>query len=83
MSIAQSLGKMYRCPVCGAEVAIVSLKAGNFAPRCCNTAMLPLPRRGVFYRCPICGAMVMIIHAVRSSVFAPRCCNTDMLRRAA
>ncbi len=30
---------IYRCPVCGAEVAVVRKGAGVFVPHCCNRHM--------------------------------------------
>ena len=83
MTRARQLGRVYHCPVCGAELTVISSRTGEFAPRCCNTAMLPTPRQTVFYRCPVCGAMVMIMLPGRHGIFKPRCCNTDMLLRAA
>jgi predicted RNA-binding Zn-ribbon protein involved in translation (DUF1610 family) len=64
-------------------VTIISLRAGDFAPRCCNTAMQPKARHAIAYRCPVCGAMVMIVHHGRDGQFEPHCCNTVMLRLAA
>ena len=83
MRTADALGIVYRCPICGAELTVVSFKSGAFAPRCCHTAMVRLEGRTSFYRCPVCGAMVAVVHPGEDSLFAPRCCNTAMLRVAA
>jgi hypothetical protein len=29
----------FRCPICGAEIAILKPGASGFDPRCCNAAM--------------------------------------------
>ena len=75
-------GTIYRCPVCGSEVAVIAVAGGRFAPRCCNRPMEVAPRRGLIYVCPVCGAEVL---AVRGPVrtFRPRCCNTPMVLKAA
>jgi len=70
-------GRVYRCPVCGAEVAVLSPRMGGFAPRCCNTDMAPTDRRVAFYYCPVCGAEIAVLREGRGE-FLPRCCNTDM-----
>lgn len=75
-------GQVYRCEVCGAEVAVLVTSEGVFRPRCCNTDMAPVDRRLVFYECPICGAEVAVVQE-GNGLFRPRCCNTDMLRQAA
>ncbi|MGD2173871.1 MAG: hypothetical protein PVJ27_00575 [Candidatus Brocadiaceae bacterium] len=75
-------GRVYRCPRCGAEVAVLAARVGDFAPRCCNTAMVLLPRRLAFYVCPVCGAEIAVIRA-GAGEFRARCCNRDMIREAA
>jgi len=75
-------GTVYRCPVCGAEVAVLARTTSRFAPRCCNRDMLPLGRRLGFYVCPVCGAELAVLKAGEGR-FLPRCCNRDMVREAA
>ncbi len=75
-------GRVYRCPVCGAEVAVLSRDMGEFRPRCCSVEMELVPRRLVFYVCPVCGAEIAIVKPGEGE-FQPRCCNTDMARQAA
>ena len=82
MSAPITRGLVYRCPICGAELAVLSTRTGNFEPRCCNTDMLPEDRRLGFYVCPICGAELAIVRR-GPTVFTPRCCNVDMLLEAA
>ncbi len=77
MSLTKPRGKVYRCAVCGAEVAAVGAALGEFAPVCCNQPMQPVARRLEFYRCPICGAEIAVL-AVRRGVFSPVCCNQPM-----
>ena len=77
-----SRGLVYRCPVCGAELAIVSKQTGDFHPRCCNVLMEPKPDRLIFYRCPRCGSELMHINQ-GNTAFKPRCCNIEMHRLAA
>lgn len=73
-------GMVYRCPVCGAEVAILARVVGVFEPRCCNCPMTPQSRRLVFYHCPVCGAEIAIIKE-GEGVFEPSCCNEPMRRQ--
>ena len=82
MSRDNPRGLIYRCPVCGAEIAALSSRMGNFAPRCCYRDMISQPRRLIFYVCPVCGAEIGVL-AKGSGRFVPRCCNTDMLLEAA
>lgn len=82
MTRASPRGTIYRCPVCGAEVAVLAGAHGKFTPRCCNTRMVPLPRRMTFFRCPVCGAEVGVLSDL-CPMFSPRCCNTAMQREAA
>jgi len=70
-------GQVYRCPVCGAEVAVICPGTGPLAPRCCNRFMERLPKPYTIYECPICGSAVMVIHVGAGSP-APRCCNVPM-----
>jgi predicted RNA-binding Zn-ribbon protein involved in translation (DUF1610 family) len=83
MTVSHMLGRVYRCPVCGAELTVVSFNTGDFAPRCCNVAMEAKPDRAVFYWCPVCGAMLTVMRERRGGAFAPRCCHTAMRRWAA
>ena len=73
-------GMVYRCPVCGAEVAILARMVGVFGPRCCNRPMEPQARRLIFYYCPVCNAEIAIIKEGQG-VFAPQCCNEPMRRQ--
>lgn len=75
-------GTVYRCPVCGAEIAVLARTMGRFAPRCCNTEMIPRAARLVFYLCPVCGAEIAVLKEGEGE-FTPRCCNTKMRREAA
>jgi predicted RNA-binding Zn-ribbon protein involved in translation (DUF1610 family) len=82
MTTPSPKGVTYRCPVCGAEVAVIARRHGAFAPRCCNTAMLPIRRRLVFFICPVCGSEVAVMRGEAGN-FTPRCCNVAMRREAA
>jgi hypothetical protein len=75
-------GRIYRCPVCGAELLTLASTAGDFAPRCCNVDMVLLDGRVVFYRCVICGAELAVLREGAEG-FLPRCGNEDMVRQAA
>lgn len=75
-------GRIFRCPICGAEVSIIAPTVGEFDPHCCGVAMEEAPRRLVFYVCPICGAEVAVVN-VSAGEFSPRCCATDMVLQAA
>ena len=70
-------GRIYHCPVCGAEIVCLSHRMGGFHPICCNVDMVPLERRAAFYVCPVCNAEVAVTHSGNGE-FHPRCCNTDM-----
>lgn len=75
-------GLIYRCPVCEAEIAVLSPLMGDFRPRCCGRPMVLIKRRLRFYRCPVCGAEIAVVKAT-SGDFRPRCCDTDMIKLAA
>lgn len=75
-------GRVYRCAVCGAELAVLARRTGEFVPRCCNTDMIAQRRRLHFYVCPVCGAEIAVLKE-GGERFNPRCCNTDMRREAA
>lgn len=75
-------GRLYRCPVCGAEIAVLVSEVGDFAPRCCDTPMVLLERRLVFCVCPVCGAEIAVLRPGEGD-FRPRCCNRPMEREAA
>lgn len=75
-------GLIYRCPVCGAELAILAIKTGTFAPRCCNVDMVAVSRSLGFYVCPVCGAEIAVVEP-GTGRFTPRCCMTAMLPMAA
>ena len=73
---------VYRCPICGAEVALLGESRGHFSPRCCDRDMVAIARRVVIYFCPQCGAQIMVVTPGRGD-FQPRCCGLDMLIKAA
>lgn len=77
-----SRGRIYRCPVCGAEISVLARHHGLFRPVCCSVAMVAQPVRLAFYVCPVCGAEVAVLHS-GGGTFRPHCCNTDMQREAA
>jgi hypothetical protein len=74
-------GRIYRCPVCGAELTVLAVGTGEFAPRCCDRDMVAQSRCLVFYLCPVCGAEIAVL-LEGGGRFEPRCCNTDMRRAA-
>jgi Zn finger protein HypA/HybF involved in hydrogenase expression len=77
MSRGAVKGTVYRCPICGAEAAIIRMGAEP-APRCCNEPMELAPAVNAVYRCPLCSSEVMVIaHGKR---LEPRCCNRAMIR---
>ena len=77
---ANTVGDVYRCDVCGAEVSVAKGGQGALAPRCCNEPMELLATRHATYLCPICGAELMVLNEGQGSL-APRCCNERMVRR--
>lgn len=81
MSNVSPRGRVYRCVVCGAEVAVLSRRMGDFVPRCCNEPMALLRRRLAFYACPVCGAEIAVVRGGKGQ-FLPRCCNVAMRRAA-
>ncbi len=82
MSPKAPRGMVFKCSVCGSEVAVVGTAMGRFAPVCCNRAMVAVDRRLLFFRCPVCGAEVAVL-AVRRGVFEPCCCNRPMVAESA
>jgi predicted RNA-binding Zn-ribbon protein involved in translation (DUF1610 family) len=75
-------GRIYRCPVCGAELAVLAEQAGEFIPRCCDVPMERRAERLTFYSCPLCGAEIGVVQA-GTGRFEPRCCDRAMERQAA
>ena len=82
MNSPSSRGLIYRCPICGAEIAVLAPNIGRFTPRCCNQEMNPLQARAVLYVCPVCGAELAVLKP-GSPEFTPICCNRHMDRQAA
>ncbi len=74
---ANTLGQVYRCPVCGAELTVIQATRGELAPRCCNQPMALLPRLRRAYRCPVCGAEIVVVRQGHGAL-APQCCNEPM-----
>ena len=70
-------GIVYRCPVCGAELAVLARGMGVFAPHCCNKPMDPTEERVLFYVCPVCKAEIGVINPGKGE-FTPHCCNVLM-----
>ena len=86
MTAQASLGAVYRCDICAAEITVLVRRHGEFVPRCCNCQMILQPqRRAGLYVCPICGAEIALVRTGRagSGTLQPRCCNTDMIAQAA
>ena len=78
----QALGRTYRCPVCDAEVTLVSPTCGTLCLRCCNVDMEPQPELKALFRCPVCDAEACIV-LDGGGKRRLRCCNEDMERIAA
>ena len=72
-----TLGQVYHCRICGAEVSVIRGGAGELAPQCCNEPMTLLPQVHRAYRCPVCGAEIMVIRTGPGDL-APQCCNEPM-----
>ena len=72
-----ALGKVYRCPVCGAELTVLAPHTGDFQPHCCHVPMVLTGRRVRFYVCPHCGAQVAVIRP-GTGEFTPVCCGERM-----
>jgi desulfoferrodoxin-like iron-binding protein len=75
-------GVVYRCPVCGAELATLACADGDFDPWCCNRPMEPRSARLRFYHCPVCGAEVALVRDGGGTI-EPVCCNRPMAVQAA
>lgn len=71
-----SLGRVYRCPVCGAELSVIRGGRGRLRPVCCNTEMVQLKITNHVYVCSICGSELMIIKGGEN--LQPICCNKKM-----
>jgi len=71
-----SKGQVLVCPVCKAEITILSGKSDTFVPICCQVEMQPL-KKLAFYRCEICGAEIAVL-IDNSDTFTPICCNEVM-----
>ncbi|MFP4056437.1 MAG: hypothetical protein ACLF0G_06175 [Candidatus Brocadiia bacterium] len=75
-----TIGQVYRCLVCGAEVSVVNSAQGALAPRCCNEPMTLLPQVHRTCYCEVCGAEIMVLNEGAGHL-APRCCNRPMTWR--
>ena len=74
-------GAVFRCPVCGAELTMLSPNTGGKCRlRCCNTDMEQLQHNVIFYVCPVCGAEIGVLNQSHGH-FEPRCCDTEMVVR--
>jgi len=80
MSSSNLRGKVYRCPICGAEVAVLAHSCGEFQPVCCNVEMAIVEPSLIFYVCPHCKSEVALVESKNEKAFAPRCCNDEMIR---
>ena len=77
-------GRVYWCPLCGAELTVIYPGTGRLGPVCCNRPMELLDRVSPISRCPLCGAELTVINQGPTACLAPVCCNLPMeLRRAA
>jgi len=72
-----TIGEVYRCLICGAEVTVIEGTHGVLAPRCCNEAMTRLPQSRRAYHCPVCGAEIIVVRQ-GPGLLAPQCCNEPM-----
>jgi predicted RNA-binding Zn-ribbon protein involved in translation (DUF1610 family) len=79
---ANTRGLIYRCPVCGAEAAVLATRSGVLVPRCCDVVMDALGERMTFYVCPVCGSEIGVVQK-GAGPFLPRCCDRSMARQAA
>ena len=51
-----ALGRLYRSPVCGAELLVVKAASQALDAHCCNTAMKPTDKLVDIYHCKQCGS---------------------------
>jgi desulfoferrodoxin-like iron-binding protein len=70
-------GTVYRCPVCGAEVAVARSSKGAFAPVCCNRPMVRRRQLMRVYHCDVCGSEVMVLLGGDGDMELV-CCNVPM-----
>jgi competence CoiA-like predicted nuclease len=78
MKSGNGLGRVYRCPVCGAELSVIRSGNGNLAPHCCNVKMeLINNRTNPVYYCKVCGSELMVINE-KNGALEPICCNQIM-----
>lgn len=83
-------GRVYLCPVCGAEVTVVLFGCGKLGPVCCNQPMKITDVICSIYFCPVCGAEITVIKEGKgipaqkmADRLTPRCCNRPMILRLA
>ena len=79
MAAQVALGRVYRCPVCGAEVLVVKAASQALDAHCCNTAMKPVDKVVDIYHCKQCGSELA---ALRDSggPLDLNCCNAPMTK---
>lgn len=72
-----TIGQVYHCPVCGAEVTVIAATRGELTPHCCNEAMSLLPQLHRAFHCPVCGAEIIVVRQGPGEL-TPHCCNCPM-----
>ena len=75
-------GRVYSCPICGAEVTVTLFGDGKLAPVCCNQPMEITDIICSVYSCPACGAEITVIKEGEGAL-TPQCCNRHMTRLVA
>lgn len=75
------LGRVYRCPVCGAELSVIKGGNGILKPMCCNTEMIMLKKINTVYICLVCFSELMVIKG-HGKKLNPICCNKKMFKES-
>lgn len=70
-------GRVYKCPVCGAETTVIKPKSDDLELHCCNTFMKIQPRINKSFKCKTCKSEIMVIRNDDANL-DPHCCNEIM-----
>jgi desulfoferrodoxin-like iron-binding protein len=79
---AVALGRLYRCPVCGAKVILIRASSAALDLVCCNVPMRTKGEPNPVYRCEVCGAEVAALKD-KGGELDLVCCHEPMVRRDA
>ena len=79
---AVALGRIYRCPVCGAKAIVIRASSAALDLHCCNVPMVTKGEPNDVYHCAVCGAEVAVLKEKGEGLDLV-CCHVPMVLRDA